>query len=474
MNTQNSIKNKHTKGVTTEKLFIFFVVFFLANVFIGIVLAAASGGDSWKYMLFHSGNHTDLFMDFYNSIRDGGSADVYSQRNNIYPPLCVLIFRLFSKLISPELVATYFSKRTSLQIDTLCTMIYFVFAIICVLSMVRLIESYINIKNDGKFKTQAAVISFMMIISHPVMFCLERGNILILSLIFSMFFFFFRDSENKVIKELSYISLACAAGIKLYPALFGLILVAEKKYKDALRLILYGIIIVVFPFIFFLDEFLPQAASIGAGSPELLSMSTAVLSDEGSQSVVQKLIENLISFTLYKKSSMNLSSVSIQNIIFMGNNSLVTAKIVCVLTEVIALVTLFFAKREWQKIFLLTYLMLNIPSASNSYALSFLIIPFIVFLFGNQKFRRLDKIFMVGFTLMLTPLPTLWYYHPEIIQRFHEQIGLYYNSVFNQNIGTFVFQFIFVLAVIDIISTYAAKRKKTKKNNELPKEELQA
>ena len=82
----------------------------------------------------------------------------------------------------------------------------------------------------------------MMIVSYPVMFCLERGNILILSVVFAMFFIFFKDSDNKFIKELSYISLAMSAGIKIYPAVFGLTLIIEKKYKEALRLLFYGFI----------------------------------------------------------------------------------------------------------------------------------------------------------------------------------------------------------------------------------------
>ena len=75
------------------------MIFFVGSLFVSAVMAAASGGESWKYMLFHNGPFTDMYMDFFNSIRDGGSPDVYSARNNIYPPLCVLIFRIFSKLI---------------------------------------------------------------------------------------------------------------------------------------------------------------------------------------------------------------------------------------------------------------------------------------------------------------------------------------------------------------------------------------
>ena len=466
----DSTTNKKRRAPTVKGLFTFFIVFFLANLFVGIVLAAASGGDSWKSMLFHNGSSTDLFMDFFNSIRDGGSPDVYTQRNNIYPPLCILIFRFFSKLISPELVSSYFSRRTTLQSDQLCMMIYIVFAIVCILSLFRMVESYINIKNDGKFKTYATVTAFLVIISYPVMFCLERGNILILSMICSMFFIFFRNSENKTVKELSYILLAVAAGIKLYPAVFGLILVIERKYKDALRLMAYGVAIVVFPIVFFLDEFKSSPALINTYMSQLLSISSITTAD-GNSSAIMKILNNLSNFALYKKNSLNFSSVSIQNIFFMIGAGSFSAKIACIITEFIAFIAAFYTKREWQKVFLLTYLMLNIPSASNSYALSFMVIPFCVFLFGSKKFRAIDRIVTAAFALLLTPLPTFWYYHPEPIKKLSETLGLYYNSLLNQDIATVVFQFLFVLTVFDIL--FCAKRlKKNKKKSKKDDDKL--
>ena len=401
-------KKKLATVPTTEGLFKFFITFFLTSLVICTAFAALSGGDSWKIKLFHSGPYTDIFMDFFNSIRDGGSPNVYSERNNIYPPLCILIFRLFSKLIDPELVSTHFKQRTWLQMDELCMMIYFLFAILSILSLCRLIESYINIRNDKKFKLHAAVISFLAIISYPVMFCLERGNILILSVVFAMFFIFFKDSPNPVIREMSYIALACSAGIKLYPAVFGLILIIEKKYKDAIRLMIYGVIIVVFPIIFFLDDFTSKTAAVSS----LLNISAAGVANEGTTSVLVKILKNLLSFATNKKSSLNFSSVSIQNIIYIFRpaNATTIAKIVCAITEVIALVCAFVTKSNWKRIFLICYLMLNIPSASNSYALSFLLIPFIMFMFGKEERMKSDRFFVGTFAVLLTPLPTLWYY----------------------------------------------------------------
>lgn len=459
-----NIAGQQSKKVSTQKkMFLFFVIFFAANIFINIVLTVASGGDSWKQMLFHSGNSTDLYMDFFNSIRDGGSEDVYSGRNNIYPPFCILIFRFFSKLINPNLVSTRFEQRFQLQVDQLCMMIYIIFAIICILSLARLIESYGYKSTERKEKLQANILSFIMIVSYPVMFCLERGNILILSVVFAMFFIFFKDSENKLIRELSYISLAMSAGIKIYPAVFGLSLIIEKKYKDALRLILYGFLIVVFPFIFFID-FNSLSASVTPYISSLLSIDKLVIVNEETSSVLMKIVQNLIKFATTKKTSLNLSSVSIQNFIYFFERDNVTlANIVCVITEFIALFCAFFAKKEWQRIFLLTYLMLNIPSASNSYALSFTIIPFCMFMFANKKYVTRDWLYLICYTLLLTPLPTFWYFHQEAALDFFEAINIKYNSLLNQDIATVVFQFMFFIIVFEVINNVLSSVKKSKK-----------
>ena len=462
-----NILTKKQRIPSTKDLIKYFMIFFFASLFSCAVFAAASGGEAWKYMLFHNGPYTDMYMDFFNSIRDGGSPDVYSARNNIYPPLCVLIFRIFSKLISPELVSTRFNARKLLQTDQLCMMIYFLFALICIIALVRLIESYANIKTQGKMKTQASIISYAMIISYPVMFCLERGNILILSAVLAMFFVFFKDSENKVIRELSYISLAFSAGIKLYPAIFGLSLIIEKKYKEAARLLLYGIVVVGFPIVFFLDEFRPDTASISFGTLHLLNIGSNVTSNAESTSALAKIIKNLINFAVNKKSSLNFSSVSIQNFVFMAKADPTIAKILCAITEAIALVCAFKTKSEWKRMFLLAYLMLNIPSASNSYALSFVLIPFTMFLFGQNKRTFKDWIYLCGFALLLTPLPTLWFYHPDIVKKIVASIGVYYNTQLNQYLGTLVFQFIFVLIAIECICELK-KHKVVKPENETP------
>ena len=468
-------KYKKTEYTTTSDLVKFFTIFFLISMLTCVVLAAMSGGESWKFQLFHNKGYTDMFMDFFNSMRDAGDENVYTARNNIYPPLCLLLFKLFGSFVSQDLIDLLNTKRITLQYDQNCMIVYFIFAIICILIMTNIITNYVNniYKNSNKrTNLSTTLITFMMIVSYPVMYCLERGNIIILSIILTMFFVFFKDVENKVIKEISYIALAIAAGIKLYPAIFGILLLLEKKYKDAIRLIIYGIIFVIFPFIFFMNI---DSNTLSVSSQPIFgaitdSHAAAILTDNTSP--ITTILKNLISFATKKKNSLNFSSVSVQNFIFLfSKNSTTLAKIVCLITEFIAVTALLFTKKAWQKVFLISYLMLNIPSASSSYSLAFLIIPFIMFLYDNKgncypasNRPKKDWAYIICYALLLTPIPMFWYYYQSQAMEIFSILGIPYQTRTNQLIAVFVFQFMFIFMVCEIFIQYIKEKAVNSKN----------
>ncbi len=72
-------------------------------------------------------------------------------------------------------------------------------------------------------------------------FAFERGNLVLYAMVFLMIGLALRDSSNKAFRELSLVMVAVSAGFKLYPALFGFLWIAEKRYKEAARLVVYGL-----------------------------------------------------------------------------------------------------------------------------------------------------------------------------------------------------------------------------------------
>lgn len=82
----------------------------------------------------------------------------------------------------------------------------------------------------------------------------ERGNSVMTVLVLLLIALNWRDSSSKVKRELAMLLIAVCAGIKIYPAIFGLLYIKEKRWKEAIRLVLYGLILFFGPFLFFLGR----------------------------------------------------------------------------------------------------------------------------------------------------------------------------------------------------------------------------
>ena len=78
----------------------FFAAFMAVSLIIYLIASLIWGGKVLCGIFFADG--TDLFMDFFNSVRDvSQGTGVYTDRGVIYPPMANLIFLLCLRLI-PE------------------------------------------------------------------------------------------------------------------------------------------------------------------------------------------------------------------------------------------------------------------------------------------------------------------------------------------------------------------------------------
>lgn len=90
-----------------------------------------------------------------------------------------------------------------------------------------------------------------VVLSAPVMCgAIERGNISLLTAILVLAALYLKDSDNRFLRELAMILIAMAAEIKVYPAIVGLVYIKEKRYKEAVRLVIYGLLFFLVPFAF--------------------------------------------------------------------------------------------------------------------------------------------------------------------------------------------------------------------------------
>lgn len=79
---------------------------------------------------------------------------------------------------------------------------------------------------------------------------LERGNLTLYTAAFVLLAIQLRDSSATWKRELALILIAMAAGMKFYPAFVGLLYLQEKRWKEAIRLIVYGVLAIFVPFVF--------------------------------------------------------------------------------------------------------------------------------------------------------------------------------------------------------------------------------
>lgn len=83
--------------------------------------------------------------------------------------------------------------------------------------------------------------------SFGVLNAVDRGNIILLAAGLSLFFVMYHRSKRAWVRELALVALAVAAGLKIYPAFLGVMLLRNRDFKAAIRTVFYGIAALVLP-----------------------------------------------------------------------------------------------------------------------------------------------------------------------------------------------------------------------------------
>lgn len=377
---KNLLCPKNTLKGNSSRTINLFLIFSLISLICVIVLAALSEGGALNSILYGY----DYYMDFFNSICDASTRGVYSERGVIYPPLSNLIFFTLSKMVPSKYAMLEFEGGQRLQMHEsgLCQILFVIFVSTMVFGLGIL---FYDTLQRSKSKIAAFATSLFLVISFPMIYCIQRGNIILLSLLLSVFFVFYRNSENKVIRELSYIALALAAGIKIFPALFGLLLINDKKYKEAGRLVIYGVLAFFVPFAFYggIDGFLC-------------------------------FINNIFAFSGDKTTYYSISGTSISNVLSwialgFGMDLSLTIKIAKLIVYAGCIFVFVFAKEDWKKLTAIFLIIANVDSLARFYILIFLLIPFVSYILKHSS-GKMNTVFGILFGVLIITIPCFWYF----------------------------------------------------------------
>lgn len=348
---------------------------FYTTTFFGFLLFIVGGlltrGMSF-YNLFQS-NRTDYFMDFYNPLSE--LLNIPYSYGSIYPPLPLLLYKLLLRFVPYDLVSHgAFAIRAS-QIGEIVFLFY------SLITLLLFIVIIIEVKKGKKIEIYSFIL--LILFSAPFLFMFERANIIFVSLLFLMIFVFFKDSKNRIVRELALVSLAISAGIKLYPALFGLLLLKERRFKDSFKLVFYGIAAFILPF-------------FAIGGIDQLPI----------------LIRNILTTSSgaldwgvgYAVSVLSITRIAYGFLGDFGENATNTGNILSYIILLFGIVSVLLLKSKWKTIALLSSIMILSLSVSYVYSLIFMIIPLIMFLDNEDKLMRFDYLYLICFIFIFTPL----------------------------------------------------------------------
>ena len=334
--------------MTPAKLFIL-LMSCSAAIYFTVYLIIGNG--FYTDMFF--GNSRDFFMDFFNSIRDASNVDtVYTEAGVIYPPMANLIFLILSRFLPGVYNSTDFDDRYDWVKYSAPFMLVVITAMIFAIALHWLVRSNLDESN----KRRAAMFSIFAVFNVPVLYMIERGNILMFCFLSLLIYAFTYNSESKRTREIGLIALAFAFSLKLYPVIFGWILIRDKRFKDAVRCAIYGIAMIVLPAFAF-----------------------------GGFKVFKQVLDNIMRFSSSDDKSnifshvlgfFNLEHI---NVDFMTPVMWIWAATVCLCFVLSPFVT----KATWKTYAVGVLAIICIPSLTSIYAWSFTLVPIIMIC--NQK-----------------------------------------------------------------------------------------
>lgn len=355
---------------------------FVIAMFFGIAVFITSiyitSGKSVLTIFFHYQMDTDRFMDFFNCVYQSQDLKIYQTYGSIYPPLANLFYYLLHFLLPSE---AFQEGHLALRSSAAGQRLYFVYAILTASLLLGLI--YYLAKGT---KRQRFLLATAIGCTAPFAFTLQRGNLLLLAVSFSLLFLAWYRSADKLKREMALISLALAFNLKFYPALLGLLLLKEKRWKESVRCALYAIVLFFAPLFLF-----------------------------GGREALEILIQSLTSTTSQFSSLGYGFKVNTSNTIAMAGSLLgdsgiyltTIAQRYTYLLTLTAFLVFPFLQEEWKRIALLCVVIVAFPTFSFTYNLCYLFLPLLFFLNEKQAgdITKKDYFYLFLFVSALIYLP---------------------------------------------------------------------
>jgi len=383
-------------------------------------------GESARWFLFVGGDvdyNSDTFMDFFNSI-----VNTYNNPYDakvIYPAICSLIFRLLLLIIRPsDFNAVVVNPDKSAQEPQLklyqsFMLAYVLFSVVVIVLFFMALGALMKNRTNG----EKSLVALFCLFSAPFLFLIERGNILVLSLVFAMLFTAYYDHKNAFVREIALICLAFSISIKIYPVVFAVLLLNEKKYKELIRVVVYTLVVFFLPFVFF-----GGIEGIGKFIKNLNSTSS-----NGSLGINRQLSFQKIPLWIGRLFG---SKAEIWGVI---------GKVVLIVFSALGAFSLIVSKNRWKACAICACLIVGVPSMSSRYTLTFFIIPIILLLMEEKENKWLSYISLVMMSGILFVKPIqIWAWSET-------------NRYFGYKIDSVLYVVLFMILCVDAIIQFGKR-----------------
>ena len=364
MKMEINMKRTSKESVTADKLNMKIWIFSLAIISSVVLLLAVSYFSKSPVRLLVFENDGLFFEDCMEGLADWNAAD-YTLENSIYhTPFVCIIYHLFSAFCGEEI-------QTALELSqSRQTMTFLLIFFGCILF------AFFKVLDGKLSQLQSAeriILPIALMFTGPFLYWVSKGNLIFISLVCCYFYLIGYDNDNRVIRMVSYLLLAIAAGISFYPIIF-VVLSAEKRKKETVVPAVTSILFWGLPYIKYGGhEFTAsiKAVLFGVELPQY----------EGKANYSFLSIMNSISDVLWKRD---------------------VNKIVIFLLGMAVCTLIFIMGREkWQRIFACSLFLIMFSQPCPYHNLLFMYLPLLFFL--EDERQNGDGIYLFGFIIIFIP-----------------------------------------------------------------------
>jgi len=312
----------------------------------------------------------DRFNDFFNIYKATMHLNPYTESVSVYLPFTYLPIYIFT-FLKPYIAYLFFF------------LLFFSFLIVAAIK-------YLPSEN---LTNRLLTFFSLFVVSYPILFTLDRGNLECFVFIF-LGLFIYCYNTRKVFFEALF--LACAIAMKIYPAVFMILFLADRRWKPMFLTVAFtGILTVV------------SAGLLSGGiwtslaglQKNLMAFNTQYINS------IHGLQHNSSIYVPVKLIAVKLGYVKMISVCY---------PVLAILVFLFASVHIIFREQEfWKKIAILSFMMIILPQVSYDYKLIHIFLPLLLF-FTAKAQSNFDWFYSVAFALLIIPKDYYYLFSSDI------------------------------------------------------------